>query len=150
MSRRPSARSRCAKPRVSTDPGALRHLFWLSHLDPHRGSSIQAPGIASGSLDGIKTSVTQLIRETPLETRKVKVGGAESTVPTDAEALRMQAASVLRSNATRDYHEFVALAKQMRARATVAAMQAFDTLYPQPSGESRSPAVLGAVEYLLA
>jgi len=89
--------------RVIADPGALQHVFWLSYLDPHRGTSIQVPGIPSGSLDGIETSVTQLIRETPLETRKVEVGGAESTVTTDAKALRLRAATILRSNATRDY-----------------------------------------------
>lgn len=122
--------------RVTADPGALRHVFWISYLDPHRRSSIQAPGITPGSLDGIETNVTQLIREAPLETRTVEVGGTEFTTPTDAEALRVRAAAVLKLNAAHDYQDFVALTKQMGAQAAAAAMQAFDAFYPQPSGES--------------
>ncbi len=122
--------------RVSAEPGALRHFFWLSYLDPHRGTSIQVAKITSGSPGAIETSVTQLIRETPLETHTADVGGTKFTTPTDAEALRVWASLILKQNATRDYQGFVALAKQMGAQATAAAMRTFDTYYPQPSGES--------------
>jgi hypothetical protein len=89
-----------------------------------------------GSLDGIETGVRQLIREVPLETRVVVVGSDEITVPTEAEILRIKAALILKRNAVRDYLDFVALAHHLGNPQVADALSRFDSLYPQPSGES--------------
>ena len=43
---------------------------------------------------------------------------------------------ILRRNATRDYLDFVALADHMGDDRVIEALQRFDDLYPQESGES--------------
>lgn len=88
------------------------------------------------SLDGIETGVRQLIRTEPLETTTLDVGGADLTIPTEAEILRIKGVLILKRNATRDYLDFVALATHLGANATGEALQSFDRLYPQESGES--------------
>lgn len=89
-----------------------------------------------GSLDGIETGVRQLIREMPLETTQLVVGGDKLTVPTEAEILRIKGVLILKRNATRDYLDFVALADHMGADAADKALTQFDMLYPQPNLES--------------
>lgn len=89
-----------------------------------------------GSLDGIQTGVRQLIRTEPLETTTFDVGEAALTIPTEAEILRIKGVLILRRNATRDYLDFVALATHMGADSSGEALQSFDRLYPQESGES--------------
>ena len=89
-----------------------------------------------GSLDGIETGVRQLIRDNPLETEKVSIRNHLITVPTRAEMLRIKAVLILKRNATRDYIDFVAMHDQLGMKGTVAAMESFDRLYPQPNGES--------------
>ena len=89
-----------------------------------------------GSLDGIETGVSQLIRSAPLQTTQIEHGDDRSTVPTEAEILRIKAALVLKRNATRDYLDFVALATRLGDSRAVEKLQDFDTLYPQPNGES--------------
>ena len=89
-----------------------------------------------GSLDGIETGVRQLIRSEPLETTTLDVEGADLTIPTEAEILRIKGVLILRRNATRDYLDLVALATHLGASATGDALRSFDRLYPQESGES--------------
>jgi predicted nucleotidyltransferase component of viral defense system len=89
-----------------------------------------------GSLDGIETGVRQLIRNEPLETAVVNDHGAQITVPTEAEILRIKGVLILKRNATRDYLDFVALADHMGNEKFAHALHSFDRLYPQDSGES--------------
>jgi hypothetical protein len=111
----------------------------LSDLESVAGwqtTRVQRPVLILGSLDGIESGVRQLIRDQPLETRRVEYRGQSLTVPTAAEILRIKGVLILRRNATRDYLDFVALTDHMGTEETVAALQGFDRLYPQSNGES--------------
>ena len=89
-----------------------------------------------GSLDGIETGIRQLIREAPLETAEVDVGGEKVLLPTKAEMLRIKAILILKRNATRDYLDTFAMFDLLGDDAAKAALMQFDALYPQPNGES--------------
>jgi hypothetical protein len=69
------------------------------------------PGkVILGNLDGIEAGVRQMIRKAPLEVTKVEVpSGAEVTVPTLEETLRIKAFLIVRRNQTRDYLDAAAL-----------------------------------------
>ncbi len=98
---------------------------------------VQRPVQILGSLDGIETGVRQLIRDEPLQTTVVEFdGGRRITVPTEAEILRIKGVLILKRNATRDYLDFVALASHLGDDGVAAALQSFDRLYVQTSGES--------------
>jgi hypothetical protein len=111
-------------------------LYQLESVAGWRTARVQRPIMILGSLDGIETGVRQLIREQPLETQEVTVGGLRLVVPTEAELLRIKAVLVLRRNATRDYLDVAALAKRMGPDRVKDALASFDQLYPQPTGES--------------
>lgn len=97
---------------------------------------VRRPVLILGSLDGIETGVRQLIRSAPLETQSIEINGEAITVPTQAEMLRIKAVLILKRNATRDYLDFVALAKRLGDDGVKSALFKFDELYPQPNGES--------------
>jgi hypothetical protein len=97
---------------------------------------LQRPVLILGSLDGIETGVRQLIREQPLETTEIQATGSRICIPTLAEILRIKGVLILKRNATRDYLDFVALASKMRPPDIAKALAPFDTLYPQPNGQS--------------
>jgi hypothetical protein len=97
---------------------------------------VQRPVQILGSLDGIETGVRQLIRDTPLETMLVNYRGERIIVPTGGEILRIKGVLILKRNATRDYLDFVALADHLGDDGVARALQSFDRLYPQASGES--------------
>jgi len=119
----------------------LRHRFdeVLAELESVAGwktARVKRPVQILGSLDGIETGIRQLIREEPLETAVVDYHGARITVPTEGEILRIKGVLILKRNATRDYLDFVALADHMGAENVAHALQSFDKLYRQESGES--------------
>lgn len=119
----------------------LRHRFEevLAELESVAGwktARVQRPVQILGSLDGIETGVRQLVRDEPLETTVVDYHGARITVPTVGEILRIKGVLILKRNATRDYLDFVALANHMGDESVAHALQSFDRLYPQESGES--------------
>ncbi len=89
-----------------------------------------------GSLDGIETGVRQLIRKEPLETVILEIQGTKLTLPTEAEILRIKAVLILKRNATRDYLDVAALVNHIGRLRTVEALERFDILYPQQSGQS--------------
>ena len=62
--------------------------------------------------------------------------GEKLTVPTEAEILRIKGVLILKRNATRDYLDFLALARHLGDAGVVSALQSFDRLYPQKNGES--------------
>jgi len=101
-----------------------------------RTARVRRPVQILGSLDGIETGVRQLIREQRLETTAIERFGQQLTVPTLAEMLRIKAVLILKRNATRDYLDFAALANSMGGGDAISALRSFDSLYPQPNGES--------------
>lgn len=119
----------------------LHHRFdaVLGQLESVAGwktARVQRPVQILGSLDGIETGVRQLIRDEPLETVVVDYHGARITVPTEGEILRIKGVLILKRNATRDYLDFVALADHMGDARVALALQSFDRIYQQDSGES--------------
>ena len=97
---------------------------------------VRRPVLILGTLDGIETGVRQLIRETPLETTTISIGGETVTLPSPAEMLRIKAVLILKRNATRDYLDFVAMSNSLGIEKALEALSQFDGLYPQPNGES--------------
>jgi hypothetical protein len=97
---------------------------------------VQRPVQILGSLDGIETGVRQLIRDEPLETTVVEHDGQRIAVPTAGEILRIKGVLIIKRNATRDYIDFAALADHIGEVGVTSAMQSFDRLYFQSSGES--------------
>jgi hypothetical protein len=111
-------------------------LGQLESVAGWKTARVKRPVMILGSLDGIETGIRQLIRSAPLETRVVEHKGAIITVPTEEEMLRIKAVLILKRNATRDYLDFVALGVAVGDERVARAMESFDRLYPQPSGES--------------
>jgi len=62
--------------------------------------------------------------------------GARITVPSKGEVLRIKGVLILKRNATRDYLDFLALADHLGDADVALALQSFDRLYQQASGES--------------
>jgi hypothetical protein len=111
-------------------------LAQLESVAGWKTARVQRPVQILGSLDGIETGVRQLIRDEPLETSTVECQGAYITLPTEAEILRIKGVLILKRNSTRDYLDFVALADHMGTDRLALALQPFDRLYQQESGES--------------
>ena len=134
------ARHRFSRDADHVLPGLREHfdeiLAQLESVAGWKTARVQRPVQILGSLDGIETGIRQLIREQPLETTVVSYGGQAITVPTKEEILRIKSALILKRNATRDYLDFVALAKQLGDDKTAKALSRLDRLYPQPNEES--------------
>ena len=111
-------------------------LGQLESVAGWKTARVKSPVMILGSLDGIETGVRQLIREQKLETTVMTIGGHQITLPTKTEILRIKGILILKRNATRDYLDFIALASLIGEERTALALQNFDTLYPQPNGES--------------
>jgi hypothetical protein len=131
--------------RLSTDADHvltdLRERFdhVLAELESVAGwktARVRPPVQILGSLDGIETGVRQLIRDQPLDTTEIERFGQRLTVPTLAEMLRIKAVLILKRNTTRDYLDFAALADRIGDEDAVLALRSFDSIYPQPNGES--------------
>jgi hypothetical protein len=134
-----------AEHRLSTDADHvltdLRERFEqvLAELESVAGwktARTRPPVQILGSLDGIETGIRQLIREQPLETAVIERFGQRITIPTQAEMLRIKAVLILKRNATRDYLDFAALFDCLGEEEATSALRSFDSLYPQPNGES--------------
>ncbi len=111
-------------------------LAELESVAGWKTARIQRPVQILGSPDGIETGIRQLVRVEPLETTAVDCGGERIIVPTEGEILRIKGVLILKRNATRDYLDFVALADHMGDENVARALQSFDRLYEQESGES--------------
>jgi len=111
-------------------------LYRLEAVAGWKTARMQRPVQILGRLDGIETGVRQLIRKEPLETEVMYHNGEKITVPTKGEILRIKGVLILKRNATRDYLDFVALSNHMGDKHVAEALQSFDRLYPQDSGES--------------
>jgi len=111
-------------------------LAQLESVAGWRTARVKRPVLILGNLDGVETGVRQLIRDQPLETIDINVGGVSLVVPTEPEMLRIKAVLILKRNATRDYLDFVALAERLGSDRVFGAVANLDELYPQSSGES--------------
>jgi hypothetical protein len=111
-------------------------LVQLESVAGWKTARVQRPVQILGSLDGIETGGRQLIRDAPREPTVMDYHGARITLPTESEMLRIKGVLILKRNATRDYLDFVALADHMGDESVAHALQSFDRLYQQESGES--------------
>jgi len=89
------------------------------------------PGkVILGNLDGIEAGVRQMIRKAPLEVTKVELpSGAEVTVPTLEETLRIKAFLIVRRNQTRDYLDAAALASALGVDSAAEVLGGIDEYY---------------------
>lgn len=111
-------------------------LAELESVAGWKTARVKRPVLILGSLDGIETGIRQLYRDEPLETTVLDYHGQILTVPTEGEILRIKGVLILKRNATRDYLDFVALADHIGDDGVALALQSFDRLYCQASGES--------------
>jgi len=111
-------------------------LASLESVAGWKTARVRRPVLILGSLDGIETGIRQLIREEPLETAEIDVGGVVLKVPTKEEMLRIKAVLVLKRNATRDYLDLAAMSRILGDAGVKRALLRFDELYPQPNGAS--------------
>jgi hypothetical protein len=97
------------------------------------------PGkVILGNLDGIEAGVRQMIRKVPLEVAKVSVpSGAEVTVPTIEEALRIKAFLIVRRNQTRDYLDLAALADHLGVDRAAETLTRIDDYYADQNEEAQ-------------
>ena len=116
--------------------GTASAIHELESVAGWKTARVQRPVQILGSLDGIETGIRQLVRDEPLETTVVDYDDERIVVPTAGEILRIKGVLILKRNATRDYLDFVALADHMGDEGTALALQSFDRLYQQTSGES--------------
>lgn len=95
------------------------------------------PGkVILGNLDGIEAGVRQMLRKTPLEVTTVAVpSGAEVSVPTEEETLRIKAFLVVRRNQTRDHLDLAALADRIGIPRAAASLARIDDYYADQHGE---------------
>lgn len=83
-----------------------------------------------GALGDIEAGVRQMIRTTPLETKRVELSdGSEVVVPTWAETLRIKGFLLVRRNQTRDYLDVAALASAGGVARAAAVLAAIDEYY---------------------
>ncbi|MBQ4384367.1 MAG: hypothetical protein II823_00385 [Kiritimatiellae bacterium] len=111
-------------------------LATLESVAGWKTARVRRPVLILGSLDGIETGIRQLIREEPLETAEIDVGGVMLKVPTKEEMLRIKAVLVLKRNATRDYLDLAAMSRVLGDAGVKSALLRFDELYPQSNGAS--------------
>ena len=95
------------------------------------------PGkVILGSLDGIEAGVRQMIRKAPLEIATVSLpSGAEVTVPTIEETLRIKAFLIVRRNQTRDYLDLAALSEHIGVDPAAEVLALIDDYYADQRGQ---------------
>jgi Nucleotidyl transferase AbiEii toxin, Type IV TA system len=100
------------------------------------------PGkVILGNLDGIEAGVRQMIRKVPLEIAKATLpSGAEVTVPTVEETLRIKAFLIVRRNQTRDYLDLAALSDHLGVDRTAEVLAEIDDYYADQHGEGEGVA----------
>jgi hypothetical protein len=88
------------------------------------------PGkIILGELGGIETGIRQLVRQRPLETAEVEIGGARLVIPTAEEILRVKAWLAVSRNQTRDYLDIAALADTIGLDRAAVVLETIDAYY---------------------
>jgi hypothetical protein len=117
----------------------------LADLESSAGwitNRLKPPVMILGNLDGVETGIRNLIRTEPLETTQYETPAGTIRLPTLHEITRIKAYLIVRRNATRDFVDFVALAKKIEtnegADNVIRALSSLDRLYPQENGSSVS------------
>jgi hypothetical protein len=82
-----------------------------------------------GELGGIETGIRQLVRQRPLETAEVEIGGARLVIPTAEEILRVKAWLAVSRNQTRDYLDIAALADTIGLDRAAVVLETIDAYY---------------------
>lgn len=117
-------------------------LDFLEGRDDWETARVHPPKLILGNFQGIETGIRQLRRNRPLETETIDIHGRTITLPTIPEMIRTKAWMIVSRNATRDYIDFVALAKHMGMTETAALLKDFDSYYADLiRGEKASPLV---------
>jgi hypothetical protein len=117
-------------------------LDFLEGRDDWETARVHPPKLILGNFQGIETGIRQLRRNRPLETETIDIRGRTITLPTIPEMIRTKAWMIVSRNATRDYIDFVALAKHMGMTETAALLKDFDSYYADLiRGEKASPLV---------
>ncbi len=100
------------------------------------------PGkVILGNLDGIEAGVRQMIRKVPLEiTTVILPSGAEVTVPTIEETLRIKAFLIVRRNQTRDYLDLAALSEHLGVDRAANVLARIDDYYADQHEEGEGVA----------
>lgn len=91
----------------------------------------QRPVVIKGSLDGILTTVRNLRRAEPLETREYSTASGTIRLPTSEEILRIKAWLIVDRNATRDFLDVAAVSDHVGLEMATSALASLDRLYPQ-------------------
>ncbi len=101
-----------------------------------------APGkVILGNLDGIEAGVRQMIRKVPLEVATLILpSGAELTVPTIEETLRIKAFLIVRRNQTRDYLDLAALSEHIGVDQAAEVLVRIDNYYADQHEEGEGVA----------
>lgn len=99
------------------------------------------PGkIILGELGGIEAGVRQMIRTRPLEVQRVRLpSGAELTVPTLEEIVRVKGYLIVKRNQMRDYLDVAALSGMFGAEAIGPVLAQIDDYYTDPSHADDHP-----------
>ena len=117
-------------------------LDFLEGRDDWETARIHPPKLILGNFQGIETGVRQLRRNRPLETEQIHITGKSLTLPTLSEMIRTKGWMIVSRNATRDYIDFAALAKNMGTEDTVEILIDFDDFYSDLiRGSQASPIV---------
>jgi hypothetical protein len=100
------------------------------------------PGkVILGNLDGIEAGVRQMIRKVQLEIAMVTLpSGAEVTVPTVEETLRIKAFLAVRRNQTRDYLDLAALSDHLGVDRAAEILAEIDAYYDDQHGDGEGVA----------
>lgn len=106
-------------------------LDHLEALGDWSTAKAQPGKIILGELGGIETGVRQLLRDRPLETIEIEVGGRPLVVPTAEEILRIKAWLALNRNQTRDYLDIAALADRIGLDEAAEALRSIDEYYAE-------------------
>jgi len=109
-------------------------LSALEETDGWVTARIKRPVLILGSLDGIETGIRNLIRTRPLEVEEISIGARLMRIPTLAEIARIKAWLCLMRNATRDYIDFVALARRLGEAGAAVVVGAMDDYYEDQVG----------------
>ena len=109
-------------------------LAALEETDGWVTARVKRPVLILGSLDGIETGIRNLIRTRPLEVEEIAIGARLMRIPTLAEITRIKAWLCLMRNATRDYIDFVALAKRLGEAEAAVVVGAMDDYYEDQAG----------------
>ncbi len=109
-------------------------LSALEDTDGWVTARVKRPVLILGSLDGIETGIRNLIRTRPLEVEEIAIGARLIRIPTLAEITRIKAWLCLMRNATRDYIDFVALARRLGEAEAAVVVGAMDDYYEDQVG----------------